>query len=354
MNLKDWGLDSFFEEEYQTYNKEEEILRGRVTLEHKHIYRVQVEDGERLASISGKLRHQAVGRDGFPAVGDWVVLREGGEGRAVIDAILPRRSKFTRREAGFHIDEQIVAANVDTVFLVMGTDQDFNLRRMERYLSVAWESGAMPVIVLTKADLCPDIEKKRAQVAHIAVGVPIHIVSAINGQGIEELQAYLTSGRTVALTGSSGVGKSTLINCLADSELLETGEVRADGRGRHTTTHRELVRLPEGGLLLDTPGMRLLKMWEDEGGVDHTFSDILKWAQKCKFSDCAHETEPGCAVQEAIDQGLLDAARLQNYRKLGRELAYLERKKDAGAMRSERERWKKQKVQYRKNTRHRR
>ncbi|SFS58828.1 ribosome small subunit-dependent GTPase A [Marininema halotolerans] len=353
MNLQDWGLDPFFEEGYSTYQADR-MVKGRVTLEHRHLYRVQVEGGERLASISGKLRHQAVGRDGFPAVGDWVVLREGGDGRAVIDAILPRKSKFTRREAGFHIDEQIVAANVDTVFLVMGLDQDFNLRRLERYLTVAWESGAMPVIVLTKADLCEDPDEKRMQVEQVALGVPVHVVSAFNGEGIDCMKRYLEYGRTVALTGSSGVGKSTLINRLADQELLATGEVRADGRGRHTTTHRELVLLPEGGLLLDTPGMRLLKVWENEGGVDHTFADILTWAEQCKFSDCCHEMEPGCAVQEAIDQGVLDSSRLQNYRKLGRELAYLERKKSSEAMRSEKERWKKLTIQYHKKGWHRR
>jgi ribosome biogenesis GTPase len=286
------------------------------------------------------MEHEA-GADGMPAVGDWVAIAaRPEEGRATIHAVLPRRTKFSRKVAGNTSEEQVLAANVDAVFLVMSLNEDFNLRRLERYITMAWESGAQPVIVLTKTDLCPDWELRVLEVEAIAFGVPVHAVSNISGEGLEVVREHVTHGRTIALLGSSGVGKSTLVNTFAGEELLATQEIREDdGEGRHTTTHRQLVLLPDGGLVLDTPGMRELQLWESSDGITETFSDVEDLAAQCRFSDCAHRTEPGCAVQTAIEDGTLPFERWASYKKLQRELAHLERRLDKRLQAEERKRW---------------
>ncbi|MCI3919513.1 ribosome small subunit-dependent GTPase A [Paenibacillus sp. TRM 82003] len=327
--IKAWGWDDRRENEFAEYRKKGWIP-GRIALEHKRMYRVWTEQGELLAELTGKLRHEAEGRDDFPAVGDWIaVAPRVSEGRGTVQALLERRSKFSRRAAGNETTEQIVAANVDTVFLVMSLNQDFNVRRLERYLLLAWESGASPVVVLTKADVCDDPERYVRETSTAAIGVPTHAVSAETGFGMEAVRAYLTEGRTAALLGSSGVGKSTLANALLGAEAQRVSGIREkDGRGRHTTTHRELALLPSGGLLIDTPGMRELQLWDVGAGLSHTFEEIEALAGGCRFGDCRHEKEPGCAVQEAIRNGTLDEGRLAGYRKMLAEAAYAARKEE--------------------------
>jgi len=287
------------------------------------------------AEMSGRLRHEALSALDLPAVGDWVALRvEPGAERGTIHAVLPRRTVFVRKAASNQhrgAVEQVVAANVDIVFVVSSLVDDLSARRLERYLVLAWESGARPVIVLTKADLCNDLAAALAEVETVALGVPVHVVSNLTGEGLDELRPYFADNGTVAALGSSGVGKSSLINRLAGSDLQEVKEVRSDGRGRHTTTRRELIRVPGGGLFLDTPGMRELQLWEAEGGIEDAFEDVGALAGRCRFSDCAHLTEPGCAVLAAIESGSLDPERLESYRKLQRELERLELRLDSRA-----------------------
>lgn len=342
MNLEDLGWSSFFQKNFESHWQEGYTI-GRVVLEHKHVYILYTEQGELSAEVTGKLRYQASGRQDFPAVGDWVVISQRkAENRATIHAILPRKSKFSRKIVGAITEEQLVATNIDTVFLISGLDGDFNLRRLERYLILVWESGANPVIILNKADLCDDVEQRRQQVESIAQGVPIIVLSAVKNQGLDTLIPYLAKGQTVALLGSSGVGKSTLTNQLMGKVVQAVQEVRhSDNRGKHTTTHRELLVLPSGGLLIDTPGMREIQIWAGDEGLQETFADIDMLARQCRFHDCQHSLEPGCAVQQALEDGTLDYQRLLNYQKLQKELNYLTRKQDQKASLAEKERWKK-------------
>ena len=266
---------------------------------------------------------------GQAVAGDWVAAEKlPGEDRAIVRAVLPRRTRFARKEPWL-TEEQVVAANIDTVFLVTDCGRDFKPRRLERYLTAAWDSGADPVVVLTKSDLAEDPWETVAQAEAIALGVPVHAVSSVTGEGLDGLEPHLAPGRTVALLGSSGVGKSTLANRLLGEEQLATGDLRRDGRGRHTTTHRELVRLPGGALLLDTPGMRELQLWADESALNETFADVAELARQCRFTDCAHGSEPGCAVGAALADGTLPEVRWESYRKLQRELHSLALRQDA-------------------------
>ena len=343
MKRNELGWNDYLNNEFTAY-EERGYTVGRVMLEHKRLYRVETESGEYLAEVSGKYRFEAASREDYPAVGDWVVLSERpSERKATIQALLPRFSKFSRKAAGLTTEEQIVAANVDTVFLVQSLNYDFNARRLERYLIMAWESGANPVIVLTKADLCEDVAERIKDVEAVALGVPVFAISVKDETGLEELAPFFTTGKTVALLGSSGAGKSTLTNFLLGEEKQVIQEVRSDDdRGRHTTTYRELYLLPTGGLVLDTPGMRELQLWEADGAtVGQSFRDVEELAEQCYFRDCKHENEPRCAVQRAISEGALEAARYQSYVKLQRELAYLERKTNKRAQLAEKDKWKK-------------
>jgi ribosome biogenesis GTPase / thiamine phosphate phosphatase len=294
---------------------------ARVILEHQHIYRVQTAEGDVLAHVAGGLRHRAAGRHEFPAVGDWVALKPPVPGhRAVIQAILPRRSKFSRKVAGDTTVEQVVAANIDTVFVVMGLDGDYSVRRLERYLITAWDGGTSPVVILNKTDVCDDVAAAMLAVQDVAGGSPVHAISTRHDPDLAVLAPYLTRGRTVALLGSSGVGKSTIVNRLAGEDLQRTREVMdSDQRGRHTTTHRQLLVLPGGVLLIDTPGLRELQLWDGHAGVSLVFEDIEALAPGCRFSDCGHDTEPGCAVKQAVADGALGETRLESYRQLQRE-----------------------------------
>ena len=326
------GWTPRFEALFEPY-REAGLVPARVSLEHTHIYRVLAGREEWLARVAGRLRHQASGRADFPAVGDWVAVEPPARsGDARIKAVLPRASRFSRRAAGDATEEQVVAANIDSVFLVGGLDHDFNPRRLERYLVVAWESGAAPVIVLNKADLVADPQAFVDAVRALAPAVDVHAVSAKSPESLEPLRAYLTGGRTGALLGSSGVGKSSIVNSLIGHDLLRTHDVReSDSRGRHTSTHRQLVTLPGGGLLIDTPGMRELQLW-DTGGSSETFADVASLAAQCRFRDCRHRDEPGCAVTGAVAAGELAESRLESFRKLDAEQEHAERQQDERAL----------------------
>jgi ribosome biogenesis GTPase / thiamine phosphate phosphatase len=307
---------------------------GRVAVQHRGIWEVATETEDVQAGITGRLRHEAPPGE-LPVVGDWVALKDGQ-----IEAVIPRRSKFSRKVAFEEVAEQVLAANIDVAFLVMGLDErDFSIRRLERYLTTAWEGGASPVIVLNKPDLATDLEAQLAETEAVAFGVPVHVVRAVAGEGVDELLPYLAGPKTGVLLGSSGVGKSTLINALLGEGTVATGEVRSDGRGRHTTSHRELLVLPQGGVLIDTPGLRELQLWETDGGLEKAFADVAELVNQCRFSDCAHDTEPGCAVRAALEDGSLPQERWDSYLKLERELAHLDRKLDPKLRAEERKKW---------------
>jgi len=336
--LETYGWSETLRQQFEPYATEG-LKPGRIIIHQRGPYRIVTEDGEMPAEMSGRFVREAE-MGGFPAAGDWVAASVRLDERAAtIHAVLPRRTAFIRKAAGRGRVAQVVAANVDIAFLALSLNDDLNIRRLERYLAAAHESGAKPQIVLTKADLSDEAEAIRAQVAADA-GVPVHLVSARAGIGLDAIRSAIKPGETAVLLGSSGVGKSTLVNALAGAELMATRAIREDdAKGRHTTTHRELVLLPGGGLLLDTPGMRELALWEADEGVSQTFEDIEALEAQCRFSDCTHRNEPGCAVRAALECGDLDAARLESFAKLRGELAHEQRKEDPLARAAHKKLW---------------
>ncbi|MFC1973905.1 ribosome small subunit-dependent GTPase A [Chloroflexota bacterium] len=342
--LENLGWDIYFRKHFQPFQVSD-FAPARVISESKGSFQVYSLYGELSAKVSGKLYYMAGEEKIYPAVGDWVVVRPLiDEHKAIIQAILPRKSKFSRKVAGERTEEQVISANIDTVFIVCGLDggRNLNLRRIERYLTLSWGSGATPVIILNKIDLCPDINICIHSVADIAPSVSIHPVSAKENIGLTELRKYLTTGSTVAFIGSSGVGKSSLINSLLGIEKQKTREVREDDRmGRHTTTKRELIVLSDGGVVVDTPGMRELQVWAEGEDLQGVFQDIEELAKECLFSNCNHNLESGCAIKIAIDRAELDLARLESYRKLQKELNYLASREEQSTRLYEKTKWKK-------------
>jgi len=311
--------------------RERGLVPGRVSLEHNHVYRVMVADQRDglLAEATGRMKHRAEGRHELPVVGDWVALRPGAAGtRAAIDAILPRRTAFTRKVAGRETQQQVIAANIDVVFIVFALDGPVKARRIERYLVPARQSGARPIVVLNKMDQCGDVAGAVAEAVSVAGGAAVHAVSAHVVDSLTPLRAFAASGQTLAFLGPSGVGKSSIVNTLAGREVLKTGEVRADSRGRHTSVHRQMIVLDSGGCVIDTPGLRELQIWESESAVDESFTEINVIAQGCRFRDCRHDREPGCAVKSAVTAGELSEDRYAHYLQLQKEQQALELKRD--------------------------
>lgn len=329
MNIDKLGWGPFFQSSFEMFENEG-LKAARVICEHKQLYKIQNEDGVQDAKVSNQFIRNANFLSDYPTVGDWVVIEHrDGEDHATIQALLPRLSSFSRKNAFNKTEEQVMAANIDTVFLVSGLDLNFNLRRIERYLVLAWDCGANPVIILNKSDLCDDVNQYIEEVESIALGVPIIPLSAKDRIGIEALDEYIAEGKTVVFLGSSGTGKSTLINGLLGEDRLQTGSVRkGDFQGRHTTTSRELIILPNGGIVIDTPGIRELQLWTDEKSLTGVFSEIEELSHNCKFRNCQHVNEPDCAIQNAIQEGVIDEDRFKNYLKMKAEIKHLEARQD--------------------------
>lgn len=341
MKLSDLGWNSFFDSHFAQYASEG-YSAMRVIYENRGKYIALNDFGKFNCEVSGKFQFEAVNKSSFPAVGDWVVASVvANEKKAIINAVLPRKSFFSRKVVGEKTEEQVIASNIDTIFIVIGLDLNFNLRRIERYLSIAWNSGSVPVLLLNKTDTCEDTEFKKKEVEEIAFGIEVHNISAHTGFGLDNLNKYLNNGKTGAFIGSSGVGKSSIINAILGDEMLKTSEVSGLGnRGKHTTTSRELIILSNGGIVIDTPGMRELQIWGNDDGLQNVFSDIEQIARSCKFIDCQHDKEPACAVKEALRNGELEQKRFESYLKLKKEYAYLADRQSNTASVVERKRWK--------------
>jgi ribosome biogenesis GTPase len=342
LNLENLGWNSFFNDHYLKH-RNENLIPARVSFQSKGIYRLLSGKGELLAEIAGSLIYDSPGLENLPVCGDWVLAdNPENRNRTQIRFLLPRRTAFFRKQAGTAIGRQVIASNIDTVCLVSGLDADFNPRRIERYLAVAWESGANPVIILNKADICTEVSARLNEVRSLAPGIPVFAASATDGLGMEFILSCAGTGQTIALLGSSGVGKSSIVNRLLGNSVQNVRETDPDtGRGVHTTAARHLFLLPSGGLIMDTPGMRELQIWSLDTGLDSTFEDIRALAEQCRFRDCSHQTEPGCRVRAAVDRGELEGGRLANYFKLSKEARYIELKSTHSSSWVEKERWKK-------------
>lgn len=335
MNLEELGWNPFFEAHFRPY-KEKGFSPARIAVKQGNVYVAYSELGELTGKVSGRFRYKVKTQGDFPTVGDWVAVKGNPHTRKMtIHGLLPRKNSFSRRmvsTGGRVTEEQAISANIDTVFLVMGLDVDFNIRRLERYLVLAKSSGAFPVIVLNKTDTCQNVDERMGEVGAISEGAPIHAVCALNEEKVSPLRQYLSTGKTVVLVGSSGVGKSTLINTLLEEERQKVGAVRGkDGKGRHITAKRELIVIPEGGILMDNPGMRSVTLWGDQEGLEATFEDIAELVRQCKFRSCQHKTEPGCAIKQALEDGTLDEEQYRSYLKLQRELRALAMRKERRA-----------------------
>jgi len=334
--LVDLGISDRYIQEATLYG--ENLYMARVSVQHKDMYRVITEGGEIKAEVSGKLSHSATISADYPAVGDWVLVdrMEDKAGNAIIHHVLTRKSCFERKAPGSKQETQIIATNIDTIFICMSLNNDYNLRRLERYISIAWDSMATPVVLLTKSDLCQDVSGKLSEIETVALGADVIVTSSLSGDGYSDVLKYLKKGKTVAFIGSSGVGKSTLINKLMGEEVLVTNGIRDDDKGRHTTTHRELFVLPHGGIVIDTPGMREIQI----AGADlsKSFADIEELAQSCFFGNCKHKSEPKCAVKKAIEEGMLSQDRLTSYEKLQKEMRFEELKATMGVERAGKQR----------------
>ncbi|MDJ0976125.1 MAG: ribosome small subunit-dependent GTPase A [Planctomycetota bacterium] len=332
-HLNEWGWSAALEARYQPELRDGTVP-ARVLEEQRDAYTVVAADGFCRAHAAGRLRHHAIGKEALPAVGDWVALERPSLDRGVIQSVLSRQTVLVRKDAGRTATAQVIAANVDVVFLMTSLNAELEPRRVERYLATIWESGAQPVLLLSKADLAEDPEASVDALADVTLGVPVHVLSALEDTGVEPVRAQLAPGRTFLLVGSSGVGKSTLLNRLAGDTLQVVRAIRAsDDRGVHTTTARRMVRLPSGALLVDTPGMRELGLWDAADGLEEAFADVGALSADCRFRDCTHDGEPGCAVRAAIETGALDPERLASYGKLKREMLHLARKTDKRAAR---------------------
>lgn len=342
MELIKLGFNKF----NQTYldNKDTgNLYIGRVSAEYRNLYQVYFEQGIINATIRGKFKKDCLsGSSELPTVGDWVLFEYIlEENKGIIEELLPRKSKFSRKMAGEKTQEQVVASNIDYAFIVVALNYDFNVRRIERYIAVTWQSGAIPVLVLTKADLCVDLQDKLAELEDVTFGIDIHVIDNISNSGISQLKKYFNFNQTIVLLGSSGVGKSSLINNLMQQDIMKVGILRNNiDKGRHTTTHKQLLILPTGGIIIDTPGIRELQLWDSDRGIDHTFEDIEQLSHDCYFRDCTHTNEPKCAVQKAIMDGHLDMKRLNNYHKLQREQSYSLQRQEQSAAKIEKDKWK--------------
>lgn len=328
MDLQQLGFTDFFENQITTDDIELSLIPARVSAVHKESYELISEYGERSAKLKSSLFYQNSKYLIYPAVGDFVLIKRNEFGDDIIYRVLNRKSYFNRSNPGFgsytgNEALQSIASNFDYVFLMESLNQDFNVRRMERYLSTAYDSGATPIIVLTKADLCDNVSEKVAKMEQVSFGAKVVAISAITGEGLEQLEDYLTEGTTLVFLGSSGIGKSSLVNALAGKEMMKVSDIREDDdKGRHTTTHRELIYLSNGVMIIDTPGMRELGLSNVESGLSSTFQDIDSLSEYCKFQDCKHDKEPGCAVKQAIEDGSLNPDRLRSYHKLQREVRH--------------------------------
>lgn len=333
INLKDWGLTQ------QIYDQCEEScghqIIGRVVEEHKNLYKVITEIGYIIGKVAGKFQYDAGGNGDFPAVGDYVILEHHSGDKGLITEVLPRKSKFSRKIAGSQFEEQVVVTNMDELWICMALNKDFNLKRLDRYTTLAWDSGATPVVILTKADLCEDIDEALEEINQTIFGIDIIVVSSVEDIGLDQVMTRFEYGKTIALLGSSGVGKSTLINKILGNEEQETTDIMADDRGKHTTTYRKLMLLENGGIIVDTPGMKSVGLLNNDKQLDDTFKDIIEIGKLCRFNDCSHNSEPGCAIKEAIRDGQLSKERYDNYIKLKKEAAFMERKMNKVALRRE-------------------